>query len=1103
MKNTNSKSAQLLIALICIFFTTSTSAQVKIFEGTEVIPTYKIGEDETSPIFYTGRGVQGAQGKVYPYASQTKLGETLEDVTYEMVYLENEYIKVKVLPAFGGRLFSAIDKTNGHELFHTNSVIKPDLIGTLGAWVSGGIEWCFPHHHRTTTMMKSDYRLVENEDGSATVWIGETEKTRDMRGVIGMTLRPGRSFIEVDYRINNTSTITTTFLFWANVAITANDDFRTFWPPSQEIGVFHNNRNFVQWPISTETPTYGRTSYPAGTDLTWWKNHPNPVSFFMWDIKEGFIGGYDYGQKAGTVHVGDQYENNASKLWQFGPGLQGQNARRKLTDDGKAYVELMTGTFSNNQPDYSWILPHSVKDAKNYWYPIRDLEIVKNSTIDASVTLQMRDSKRVFYGFNTTKAFSNAKVILEYDGTILQEKSVNIDPANPYTSTYKHRTEIDEYKLRASIQDSDGNELVAYAPYKLKHPDLPEVQERVKKPNEIKTVEDLYLTGRFVEQFSRPGIEPDDYYLAALQKSPEDYRTNIALGVRRLGQTKYKEALGYFQNAADKLKVKYYQPKEGELFYYLGITHKALGNQEEAYANLARATWYYQWYASANYQLSQIESTNGNYQKAIEYIKEAYSTNTRDGRIVFLYAALLRKFNKEPEAITLLEKYLSYDPLDFAALYEKERSSGNSSLEEWHKNMQDLDNNYLEVATNYMNAGLHEDGLNLLLSLSEYDGPMVPYYLSWLYTKKGENEKAATMLQAAEKASLDYAFPYRPESELVLQNAIALNHEDATAYYLLGNLLYDKRPDDAIAAWEKAAAINSNIAMVPRNLAFGAFYHDKDPAKAISYMTRAISIDNKNPMWYAELSKYFDESDLDYKDNLDILRKNIDIAKEDVLAPKTYVQLLNLSGDYDEAIDFLNTHHFRTWEGGRETYWHYVNAHTLKAKALIKNKKYEQAISHLELALLYPENLEVGKPTHDEKNAMIYYYMGEAFAQMGNKKKAKESFHKSVTANNGRGMHDLLYYQAKSSEKLGNLDVAKKMYSDLITRGQQQRNGGSSNTLVAVEEATATNKKAISQSYFLEALGNIGLGKDEKAQSLLQMAISEYRNNLWANNMAE
>ena len=339
------------LGFLCI---SGLSAQVKVYEGQETIPTYKIGKEETSPIFYTGRGVQGAEGHIYPYPSQEDLGnKVLTPETYDMVYLENEYLRVKILPAFGGRLFSAIDKTNGHELFHTNSVIKPDLIGTLGAWVSGGIEWCFPHHHRSTTMLPSDYRLVENEDGSATVWVGETEKTMGMRGVIGITLRPGRSFIETDYRISNTNTVTQKFLFWANVAITANDDFRTFWPPSQEIGVFHNNSSFTEWPISHQV--YKGVDYTKGVDLTWWKNHPDPVSFFFWDAKDGFIGGYDYGQNAGTVHVGDPNINKTSKLWQFGPGLQGQNARRKLTDDGKAYVELMTGTFSNNQPDYSWI----------------------------------------------------------------------------------------------------------------------------------------------------------------------------------------------------------------------------------------------------------------------------------------------------------------------------------------------------------------------------------------------------------------------------------------------------------------------------------------------------------------------------------------------------------------------------------------------------------------------------------------------------------------------------------------------------------------------------------------------------------------------------
>lgn len=1089
--------------LLFLMGTCSLWAQVKVYEGTEVIPTYQKGADEVSPIFYTGRGVQGAQGKVYPYPSQTKLGDSLTDVTYEMVYLENEYIRVKVLPAFGGRLFSAIDKTNGHELFHTNSVIKPDLIGTLGAWVSGGIEWCFPHHHRTSTLMKSDYRMVNNPDGSATVWIGETEKTMDMRGVIGMTLRPGKSYIEVDYRINNANTLTKTFLFWANVAITSNDDFRTFWPPSQEIGVFHNNRSFIKWPISNATDDYGRTSYPEGVDLTWWKNHPNPVSFFMWDIKEGFIGGYDYGQKAGTVHVGDPYENNASKLWQFGPGLQGQNARRKLTDDGKAYVELMTGTFSNNQPDYSWILPHSVKDAKNYWYPLRDLEVVKNSTIDASVTLQMRNAKTVFYGFNTTSAFKNAKVVLKYGEDVLAEKITDIDPASPFTETYKNRKPLDEYQLHVALYDSAGKELVSYRPLKPQKPELPEPQEKVKNPEEYDTVEDLYLTGRFVEQFNRPGMNADDYYLAALEKSPDDYRTNIALGQRRLNQMRYTDALTYLQTAADKLNVKYYQPKEGELFYYRGLTHRALGNTEEAYKDLARSTWYYQWYAAGNFQLAQMQSLTGNLDKALEYSAEAYSTNTRDGRIVLLYATLLRKKGDAEKAKTLLEKQLTYDPLDFAALYEQNLLNGKTTLAEWHKNMQDVENNYLEIATNYMNAGLYQEGINLLSDIANPKNPLVHYYLAWFNGKMGNKSRAQSYLASAKNCSFDYSFPYRAETEVVLKNAIATDNENAKANYLLGNLLYDHRPDDAMAAWQMAAEADAGISMVWRNLAFGQFYHHKDPKKAIANMTKAISGNGKNPLWFAEISKYYDESEENSSENLKILQENITVVREDVAAPKTLVQLLNLEGNYDEAIQFLDKHHFRTWEGGRETYWHYVDAHTLKAKQLIQEKEFAKAITHLERALEYPENLEVGKPTHDEKNAMIYYQMGEAYTAMGNSKKAKESYRKSAEAENGRGMHDLLFYQAMANEKLGRNDLAVGMFEELIKLGQQQRTGGSNNTLVAVEEASVTNKKGVSQSYLLEALGNMGLGKMEVAKRLLKNATETYSNNLWAKVMSE
>ncbi len=1094
-----------VISFICIVFLITTScnltAQIKIYEGTETIPTYKRGQDETSPMFYTGRSVQGAQGRIYPYPSQTNLGRTLVDVDYDMVYLENEYIRIKVLPAFGGRLFSAIDKTNNHEMFHTNSVIKPDLIGTLGAWVSGGIEWCFPHHHRTTTMLPSDYRLVKNEDGSATIWIGETEKTIGAHGVIGMTLHPGKSYIEVDYKINNTSTKTKAFLFWANVAITANEDFRTFWPPSQEIGVFHNNRNFINWPISNETPSYGRTSYPEGVDLTWWKNHPNPVSFFMWDIEEGFIGGYDYGVNAGTVHVGDPNENNASKLWQFGPGLQGQNARRKLTDDGKAYVELMTGTFSNNQPDYSWMLPHSVKDAKNYWYPLRDIEVVKNATIDASVTLQMRNSKTVFYGFNTTQNFDGAKYFLKQNNEILAQGTINISPSQPFTSTYKSRKPIDEYQLHVQLTDANGKELVAYTPYKHQRPELPEPQEKVKKAGEIDSVEDLYLTGRFIEQFNRPGKNPDDYYLRALKLSPTDYRTNIALGIRRTNQNRYKEALNYLQVASDKLKTKYFQPKEGELYYYRGLALKGLGEIQEAYKNFARATWYYQWFSAGNYQLAQLESLNGNYKKALEYIEEAYSTNTRDGRIVTLYSALLRKNNQNKKAKPLINELIAYDPLNFTAIYERELLNGNSNLKDWQKNMQNIDNNHLEVVVNYINAGLYNDGIILLESMDKITNPLVQYYLSYLYSKSGNSSKAKSSLYNAKKLSLDYCFPYREETEAILKHAIKLDPENATAYYLLGNLLYDNRKEEGINSWKISGKLDDSIPMVWRNLAFASYHHSKNMDEAITYISKAIELDNSIPLWYAELSKYYDASNQNYKACLAILENNIDIIKKDVKAPKTLVQLYNLNGDYDKALNFLGSHHFRTWEGGRDIYWRYVDSNILKALDLAKTKNYEEALTHLDAAMEYPENLEVGKPTHDEKNAMIHYFKGELYTLMNDSKKAKLSYQASADSKNGRGMYDLAYFQGAALKKLGESQKADEIFQSLINKAKLYREKGTDNTLVAVEEAEVVDNKATSTSYYLEALGNLGLGNTSESQKLFDKSLESYSNNLWSSIM--
>jgi tetratricopeptide (TPR) repeat protein len=1086
---------KVVIAVVILFYYLNTTAQVRVYEGQETIPTYVTGPEIPSPIFYTGRNIQGAAGHFYPYAAQIDLSDSLTNVLWDMVYLENEYLKVTILPALGGKLYSAIDKTNGHELFHRNSTIKPDFIGTLGAWISGGIEWCYPHHHRTTTYLPADYTIKQNSDGSATIWVGETEKSLHLRGIIGITLHPGRSYIDVDYRLNNPNPEMRNFKFWANVAVTADENFRTFFPPSQEIGVFHHNSSFTRWPISHEI--YKGTDYTEGVDMTWYKNHPSPVSVFYWEGEEGFIGGYDYLQKAGVLHVGDKYINRTSKLWEWGPGQEGENARRKLTDDGRDYVELMTGSYSNNQPDYSWFAPHTVKEAKNYWYPIRDIEMAKNATLDAAVTLQMRNTKTVFYGFNTTRAFKNAKIILTYDNKPVIEKSINIDPATPFTAIWTSNSDIDEYKLGITLRDEKGTILVSYIPYMAKNPDLPEVFDPVKMAGEIEGVEDLYLTGRFVEQFSHPYRNADDYYFEALRKSPEDYRVNLALGIRRVQQWRYAEAEIYLEKAAKKLRTQYVQPAEGELYYYLGLAQRAQNKYQEAYRNFYQGTFYYEWFSQGHFQLAQMESERGEFTSALNHIEKAYSTNNLDGGILLLYSAILRHLERSDEALAVINKLSEYDPLNFAATYEKDLIQNTSSLAMLQNNMQDIENNYIEIAVNYLNAGLYPEASDLLSSLSGPSSPLTYYYLAYLCGKLKQDEQVKIYLDSARRLSFKYCFPYRRESENVLQYAISVDPADPYPNYLLGNLLYDRRPVESTAAWSIASKYSKSLPMTLRNLAFAAFYHEKKPDIAIDFLKRAIDLDRNNPIWYSELEKYYDFSNGNNRECLEIFEQNIDIVKQDVTAPQSLVKLYNLNSDFDKALELLSSYHFRTWEGGRNIYWQYVDAHVMKAIQLSAKQQFKEALAHLEMALLYPENLEVGKAMHDERNAMIYYHMGMINDKSGNKRKATENYRKSIYSVNSREWPDLLYYQALAYQKTGDNEKAQELFGSLAETAAIDFEKAQKIPGTAIYELS-DKRDLVSEGYYLQALYELGNNNKDKARELLEKSLTTYSNNLWA-----
>ena len=261
---------------------------------------------------------RGTQHRIYPYPVYDNLTTEKADKTYKMVYLENQYIKVGILPEIGGKIFEAIDKTNGYNFIYRQHVIKPALISLLGAWISGGVEWDVPHHHRATSFLPMQYSTESLTDGGKTVWVGELELCDRMMWTVGISLHPGKSYLECSFRMINRTPVPASMLCFSNVAVSTNDTYQVIFPPSTQHVTYHAKREFTTWPIATTV--FNGQDFTAGVDVSWIKNHSGSMSMFAWNYQDDFLAGYDHGKNAGTMAIADHNVVPGKKFFTWGNG---------------------------------------------------------------------------------------------------------------------------------------------------------------------------------------------------------------------------------------------------------------------------------------------------------------------------------------------------------------------------------------------------------------------------------------------------------------------------------------------------------------------------------------------------------------------------------------------------------------------------------------------------------------------------------------------------------------------------------------------------------------------------------------------------------------
>ncbi len=1036
------------------------------------IPTYEISDYDKNPMFLEKRVYQGSSGRVYPHPVCEGVSDIKTDKEYNAIYLENDYILVMILPEIGGKIQRLYDKTNGYDAVYYNEVIKPALVGLAGPWISGGIEFNWPQHHRPSTYDPVDYTIEKNDDGSVTVWVGETEKMFHTKGMAGFTVYPDKAYLEIRGQVYNPTDRPQTFLWWANPAVAVNDYTQSIFPPDVNAVMDHGKRAVSSFPIADGV--YYKVDYSPGTDISRYKNIPVPTSYMAYHSDFNFIGNYDYEKRAGLLHIADHHISPGKKQWTWGNGDFGRAWDRNLTDENGPYIELMTGVFTDNQPDFTFLKPYEEKSFVQYFMPYKAVGEISNASTDIAVNMNIGDSqvKLIFY----TPSGIDAQIELTADGKAVYSETLRLKTAE-VLETSIDVANAGNKNIVCKIK-KDTKTILSCTKAESREP-VPNPAEEIPEPEKLETNEQIFLAATHLEQYRHATYSPEPYYLEGLRRDSSDIRLNNGYGKYLYNRGRFEESIKYFNTAIKSSTWKNPNPYDCEPYYNLGLALKATDDTDKAFDAFYKAVWDGNMQDKAFYQLSCIAAGRGDYDEALEYIEKSLVKGMHNLKGRLLKTVLLRITGRTDEALVFARETVKIDALDHGARYELYKLTG-EGLDIVKSLMRGDNHNYIELALGYMAAGLNDEAAAVLELAPDDNEPLVHYYKFYLSGEKAE-------LIKAENASSLYCFPNRIEDIAVLQYGV--DNGGAYAAYYLGCLFYDK------GLWERSVKLWEDCAdklvfpTVHRNLSLAYYNKMNDAKKARISMEKAFSMDKTDARVFFELDQLYRVLNLSLKERLDNMNANAELLEKRDDLYTEYITLLNMNGEYENAFDRIMSHNFHPWEGGEGK----ISAQYRTALMnMAKKADTAKAIELLEKALVYPHNLGEGKLIGNLDND-IYYMLGNLYEDEIKKNEAfklasRGEFELTSAMYYNDQPPEMMYYAAKAIEALGDEKEAQKRFSTFIDYANTHMNDEIKIEYFAVSlpdfliYESDLNKKNTVHCLYMAALGCLGKGDTENAK---------------------
>lgn len=995
--------APLFLAVIFCTIVPAAFAEVRVWEGTLTLPTYEESRPDPNPPFD-----QYSANTNYPYTLRDQLSNRRVDHAWRAIFVENEYLKCSILPDLGGHIYTCQDKLSGQSMFYANPSIKKADIGYRGGWAAFGIEFNFPVSHNWVTLSPVDYSYRKNDDGSASVFVGNIDRVYGMQWEVEIQLHPGSTVLELKVTLYNRSDVRHRFYWWSNAGVQVWDDSRICYPT--QFTAAHGFVDVDSWPVNSR-----------GIDLSVLKDQTDgPVSRFAYGTSEPFMGLWHPHTDTGVVHYAEYEELPGKKIWSWGSDADALDWRKVLSDNDSAYMEVQGGLF-RNQETYAFLEPQQAIHFTEYWMPVRGLGGIVRANLNAVANLERHDGAFTAY-INANQVFRAATIRILDGNTAEFSQKLDLEPDHTWSHTIapadsgKHYTlDVLDAKGALLLQQTEG--VMDWTPKLQVRLGL---QEHDSIPTPDKRTEDDWVQFCRDEELQGARLRAAVDYQQALSRYPGSLTLQRAAGRLMTDLLRYQEAVEYLEPAQRR------ETWNSETAYYLGVAYDGLGREREAKLAFEAAGLLPDHHAAATLRLAEIKAREGNLQSAANELTEIVRTYPNELRAAEELAALEHALGLHQEAETLARRWLLRFP---TSEFLREQLGQQDDL-----HLAADVSRILNTAAEYMRLGLYGKALIFLsrdyppvpadqrepAEIRPQNHPLIAYYRGYCRQKLGRSP--ANDFAEGARLSTEYVFPSGAVAYQVLQAAVQANARDANALYLLGTLEFSVGMiDTGLDKWQRASLLNPRIPALDWQIGRALLQIKGDTEAALAVFKRGVNSDDPTNLGnYIGMDQALSLLERPAQERVSALRRYRD--NSDMPTNLVYELALNLAeaGDDTRAEALFHDRFFSRTEGGTNVRQVWVEVGLQHALHLAQQRQCEDALqvgAHLGLAVPGLDFTQdgLGPVLASSRNS---YLLGTLYETCAHPEQARVFFQRAAHAT-GAGNIAWAYLAA---QKLGSYD---------------------------------------------------------------------------------